>query len=484
MASQQFQDFLAVLCALSAHRGGRPVEHFRVQESVLTHPDGARRLSNPTLLLCVVGVLLPNALSIGALIAGIGSPPRTSAIIAYATLLVVARIVPPAVTVVLYLIIVAYDVVSTVSLLFGLAPSEIVLALNLTAQLDLFASPLYIALIAGLAALLAANIFVLVRKRETLRRGNIVAMMGFALCFAATDLFANTSAHYQFGTLYAAGKPMESAVAESGFHQAALTGRAPRVVLVVVEALGHFADPAHQAILLKPFLNADLRRQYDVSFGSTTYYGSTTAAEMRELCNTRESYREVLNGKTFDCLPEQMEKRGYSTISLHNFTGLFFGRYQWYPKLGFQERLFSNNIDPAPPRQCGGPFRGPCDADVVPFIERRLKAATNPTFFYWMTLSTHVPIAPHEGTPRLNCAEGGGRIGHVEVCYMTELWLDLFNGLTQLARDLPGTELLLVGDHAPPLWSKAGRNLFTPGKVTWVHLRPRTAAAKISGLPQ
>jgi phosphoglycerol transferase MdoB-like AlkP superfamily enzyme len=121
---------------------------------------------------------------------------------------------------------------------------------------------------------------------------------------------------------------------------------------------------------------------------------------------------------------------------------------------------------------------------VVPFIERRLKAATNPTFFYWMTLSTHVPIAPHEGTPRLNCAEGGGRIGHVEVCYMTELWLDLFNGLTQLARDLPGTELLLVGDHAPPLWSKAGRNLFTPGKVTWVHLRPRTAAAKISGLPQ
>jgi hypothetical protein len=441
-------------------------------------------LSNPTLLLCVAGVLLPNALSIGALVAGIGAPPRTTAIIAYATLLVVARIVSPAVTVALYLAIAAYDAVSTVSLLFGLAPSEIVLALNLTAQLNLFASPLYIALIIGLATLLAANILVLVRKRETLRRGNAVAMIGLAICFAAADLMTNTSAHYQFGTLYAAGKPMESAVVESGFRQAALTGGARRVVLVVVEALGHFADPAHQAILLQPFLNADLRRQYEVSFGSTTYYGSTTAAEMRELCNTRESYREVLNGKTFDCLPEQMEKRGYRTVSLHNFTGLFFGRYQWYPKLGFQQRLFSNNIEPLPLRQCGGPFRGPCDADVVPFIERQLSAVTKPTFFYWMTLSTHVPIAPHEGSPRLDCANGGGRIGHVEVCYMTELWLDLFNGLTQLARDLSGTELLLVGDHAPPLWSKAGRRLFTPGKVTWVHLRPRENAAKIRRLPQ
>jgi hypothetical protein len=32
---------------------------------------------------------------------------------------------------------------------------------------------------------------------------------------------------------------------------------------------------------------------------------------------------------------------------------------------------------------------------------------------------------------------------------------------------------MLVGDHAPPLWSKAGRNLFTPGKVTWVRLTPK-----------
>ena len=84
-----------------------------------------------------------------------------------------------------------------------------------------------------------------------------------------------------------------------------------------------------------------------------------------------------------------------------------------------------------------------------------------------------MPIAPHEGTPRLGCEQGGGRIGHVEVCYMTELWMDMFQGVVQLARDLPDTEIMLVGDHAPPLWSKAGRELFTPGKVTWVRLTPK-----------
>jgi hypothetical protein len=456
-----------------------------VQQAILAYPLAARLkwLSHPTLLLCVAGVLLPNALSVGALVAGIGSPPRTTAIVAYATLAVAARVVPAPVTIKLYLVTASYDAISTIALLFNLAPSEIVAALHLTAQLNLFASPLYLALIAGLAVLLGANILVLTRKRETLGRGNAALMMGVAVGFAAADLLVNTSPHYQFGTLYAAGKPMESAVAESGFRAAALSGGSRRVVLVMVEALGHFANPSHQSLLLRPFASAELSRRYDVSFGFTTYYGSTTAAEMRELCDTREPYEAVLQGKALDCLPKQMEQRGYRTVSLHNFTGLFFARYQWYPKLGFERQLFSKDIAPTPTRLCGGPFRGPCDVDVVPFITRALHETAKPTFFYWMTLSTHVPIAPREGTPRLGCEQGGGRIGQIEVCHMTEMWLDLFEALSRLARELPGTELLLVGDHAPPLWSKAGRQLFTPGKVTWVRLRPRDGGAAVGRLP-
>jgi phosphoglycerol transferase MdoB-like AlkP superfamily enzyme len=196
---------------------------------------------------------------------------------------------------------------------------------------------------------------------------------------------------------------------------------------------------------------------------------------MRELCETRNSYETVLDGKKFICLPKELKDRGYQTVAVHNFTGAFFDRMQWYPKLGFDREIFMKEIAPSVHRLCGGPFRGPCDADVAQIIQQKLRDAKQPTFFYWMTLSTHVPIAPHEGTPRLDCAHDGGRIGHVEVCYMTELWMDMFQGVVQLARDLPDTEVLLVGDHAPPLWSKAGRELFTPGKVTWVRLAPKRA---------
>jgi hypothetical protein len=438
--------------------------------------------SNSTLFLCIAGVVLPNALSLGAMVAGIGAPPRTAAIIGYATLLVIARLVPPILTVILYLAIVTYDAISTIALLFNLAPGEIGLALHLSAELDLFASPLYLGMTAALTCLVAANIAVLTLKRATLQRGNATIMMIIALVFAAADFWTNTSAHYHFGTLFGKNAPMESAAEGSGFREMALSASSRHVFLIVVEALGQFADPWRQAILLQPLRDPELLKRYSVTTGSSTYYGSTTAAEMRELCNTREPYEAVLEGKDFHCLPAEMAKRGYQTIALHNFTSAFFQRKDWYPRLGFEKQIFRENLTGMPRRECGGPFRGPCDVDMFPLISKQLREAANPIFLYWMTLSTHVPIAPHEGSPRLGCVREGGPIGHMEVCYMTEMWMDLFEGIARMTAEIPATDILLVGDHAPPLWSKAARHLFTPGQVTWVRLTPKeSASASVSG---
>jgi hypothetical protein len=70
----------------------------------------------------------------------------------------------------------------------------------------------------------------------------------------------------------------------------------------------------------------------------------------------------------------------------------------------------------------------------------------------------------------------------VEVCYMSEMWSDVMSSLVRLTADIPPTDILIVGDHAPPLWSKAARHLFTPGKVTWVRLTPRDPS-RVSALP-
>ena len=440
------------------------------------------RFSNPTLLLCVAGLVLPNALSIGALLFGIGAPPRTTAILAYATVTLIARMMPLPAIVALFLAVAVYDAIATIALLFNLAPSEVGLALYLSAELNLFASPLYVGLCFALSVLLAVNIAALTLKRDILRRGSSAVLMSAAIVFAAVDFLANTSVHYHFGTLYAKGEPMNSAAGSSGFNQDVPAGNGRHVLLVMVEALGHFDDPRHQAVLMKAFDDPELRKRYNVSSGTTTYYGSTAAGELRELCDSRESYDRILGGLRLDCLPQLMAARGYRTVAMHGFTRKFFERELWYPKLGFEKRIFGEDLVDTTQRECGGSFRGPCDIDLIPAIGRELRNATQPTFFYWLTLSTHVPIVPREGTPQLGC-DRGGPMHQVEVCYMTEMWSDVMSGLARMAIDIPATDILIVGDHAPPIWSKAGRRLFTPGKVTWVRLTPNEPS-RLSTLTQ
>jgi hypothetical protein len=452
-----------------------------VNEAVLVRSGGpstwARWLSNPTVLLCVVGILLPNAMSIGSLIAGVGLPPRPTMVLVYALLAILARTASPAVTITAYILGVGYDAVSTIALLVNLAPKDIVYALHLMSELKLFTSPLYLAMTIASVSVVAVNLYLLTTRREVLRRGNAWVMLGVAAAFGVTDFAVHASPHYQYGALYATGKPMASATASSGFGQAALAGRDGRnVLLVVVEALGQFRDPVQQAVLTSPLKNAALLERYKLEQGTTTYYGSTTAAEMRELCGTREPY-SVLANKRLNCLPQQMAAHGYRTVSMHGFTAKMFDRTSWYPKIGFQKSIFGEDLRGLDTRKCGGPFRGPCDTDLIPLIERELREATQPTFFYWLTLSTHAPVMPRDGTPRLTCDTRGGAVGNAEVCYMTELWMDVLERLAAMLAKLPPTDVLIVGDHAPPLWWKDARDKFEPGKVPWFRLIPRAGAA-------
>lgn len=447
------------------------------QEAVLPTAAGREtaRLLSPTLLLCIAGLLLPNALSIGAMISGIGLPPRTTAIILYAMVALSVRYLAAVPVAVLFVVVAIYDGISTIALQFGLAPSEIGLALHLANELDLFKSPLYAALIVGVISFAGLCIFMLTRFRAALRNGSTGISLAAVLLFVGADFTGNTSAHYQFGALYGANAPMQSAAVSSGFRDTVLTGKPKRVLVVIVEALGKFADPLKQEALLKPFRNPELQKRYRVTNGSTTYFGSTTAGEMRELCDTRASYSKVASLTGEHCLPQLMRERGYKTEALHHFTKSFFDRAEWYPKIGFQEYAFREDLKPKKRRKCGGPFRAPCDVEMLPRITRAFQEAKEPLFYYWLTLSTHVPVMLSDATPRLDCANRGGAFGHKEVCGMAELWMDVFDGIIDMTAQIGPTEILLVGDHSPPLWSRAGRALFEPGKVTWVRLSPRGA---------
>ena len=112
---------------------------------------------------------------------------------------------------------------------------------------------------------------------------------------------------------------------------------------------------------------------------------------------------------------------------------------------------------------------------VIAKAAQNLAPPGKPRFIYWLTLNTHIPVAPGDAHTDFHC-EGERIRSNSTVCRMAELWHDFFASLSQLALDprVGPADILVVGDHAPPLWSKRGRNMFAPGKVAWYRLSPRT----------
>jgi hypothetical protein len=441
-------------------------------------PQFWRTLQAPNATLLAAGLIVPNLLSLASLstLVDIGLPPRSGAIFLYAVLAILARRMPFAGTVILYLAVLAYDIVRTLSLMFGLAPSELMLALDHARRINFFASPLYAALIGALTATTLASLYFLSR-RSKLIQGNIYILFGATVAFAALDYVSNVSAHYQFGSMFGRDKPVVSAGDLSGFNDVAGTnGR--NVVVVVVESLGYMTDPAARARIAAPLFDEHITRKYAVTSGAATYYGSTTAGEMRELCDTRAFYADYVREHAYSCLPMVLHKRGYVSLAVHGFSGGMFGRQFWYPGLGFDKAIFGDKLSKEAPRLCGSAFKGVCDADLAPVIAKEAKKLgppNKPRLIYWLTLNTHIPVAPNDAHTDFGCQGPSRMFAKASVCRMAELWHDFFNAVSKLALDpaIAPAEILIVGDHAPPLWSRRGRAEFAAGKVAWYRLTPR-----------
>ena len=67
----------------------------------------------------------------------------------------------------------------------------------------------------------------------------------------------------------------------------------------------------------------------------------------------------------------KLRRRGWLAVGLAVLTGT--ALVAMAPKLGFSREIFMKEIAPSVHRLCGGPFRGPCDADVAPIIEQKLR---------------------------------------------------------------------------------------------------------------
>lgn len=272
--------------------------------------------------------------------------------------------------------------------------------------------------------------------------------------------------------------PIDSAVRQVALAPSPKPQR--HVVLIMVEALGQPLTAEEKAIFTADWDRPEWRERYAVRHGTTQYFGSTTNGELRELCARWAHYSEFDFSKA-DCLPMHFRNGRYDTTAIHSFSGELFDRRSWYPRIGFGQMMFTGDLLRAGARRCDGVFPGVCDVDVPAIIARRLAQAQKPQFMYWLTLNSHVPVVTDEtlGTSRCSIGPQGWRGEYPALCRLLQVHHRLADSISAMlmAPDMPPVDVLIVGDHKPPLFDRAESRRFDATRVPWIYLQARESTA-------
>lgn len=417
----------------------------------------------------------------------IGAPPRHSEILAIG---VVGLIVRTQVRWVQYLAFIGvsiYSLLGFIAALFNLAISSLLSSFGFFLELDPSQSIEYV--IAGSAVVLLCGIaWKALHRPASFADIRVVLIAGaVVISLSLFDKWMSFGMRGHYKRLAEAGAPFESARSKSGLLTAAhANGR--NVMVIVVESLGLPEDNAElQKLLFARYKTPEVKAKFDLSFGSTTYYNSTTAAEIRELCGRWGDYKELVEAKDSTCLPAELARKGYDTRAYHSFTGDFFDRQYWYPNIGFQHQTFGPELLAKGAQDCGGVFPGACDRDVPRQLAAQLKAATKPQFIYWLTVNSHLPVPTGSNLNVDRCGQVSPELSEKfpMVCRQVGLWSQLDAAIVKeiTAPDFPATDILIVGDHMPPYFDRKTRSQFAPDRVPYIMLRwkgeakPATAAA-------
>jgi hypothetical protein len=337
-------------------------------------------------LLC--WLLLPNA---GYwLLWVIGAPPRPLAILVTGIAGLLVNRAPFLLKFATFLTAMAFGAIFFVSALFNLHFISLLYSLKFASELSPSASIEYVACGVAVAATLVAAWFLLKRSTALVRPVRYAAAAALTVLAAWTDVQMSAGSVGSYDRVPEAGAPFSSAVGESGFARLATGER--HLLMVMVEAMGQPTDPEVRQRLVDLWATPEVRARYDVTAGTSLFYGSTTAGEMRELCGRWGDYHEVMKTADSRCLPARLAAAGYGTQAWHSFKGGFFERTSWYPNIGFDEMRWGPDMVRAGAQTCPGVFAGACDRDVPRQIATALKAADKPQFLYWLTVNSHLPV--------------------------------------------------------------------------------------------
>ena len=420
-------------------------------------------------------LILPNLPYLPATI--LGGPPRYPEIVICAAAGLAVRRLPYAIRLTVFVAMMALMLASFIARMFNMNLTMLMSVAPLVLGINPFASPEY-AVGAALQLLTFAGGLWLLRFRSDFTAGRwLLIGIAIALAAAGTDYAASRAAMGSYARFPSADAPFSSASRDADL--LSLADGKTNVMLVMVEAMGEPRSPALRRRFDAMWMRPELAEKYEVTRGSTLYYGSTTSGEVRELCQHWGNYPEIVKADP-RCLPSILAKRGYETSSWHAFHSNFFERSRWYPLIGFRHSIFGDELLKDGAHFCPNVFSGACDRDVPPLIASKLASARKPQFVYWLTLNSHLPIVENRELGTQNCSRLGGQMDrdYPMVCRLFAVWEDTADALIKTVNrpDFPPTHILIVGDHMPPLTHQASRLQFEPDRVPWILLKSRAAS--------
>ena len=257
-------------------------------------------------------------------------------------------------------------------------------------------------------------------------------------------------------------------------------GSKPNIVLVLTESWGQANDDRINQAQIDPYRNPAISSLYRVQTGDAPFVGGTTSGETRELCGDSWGFSSINGPDSFftRCWPSLLNRAGYRTLAVHGFTPGMFKRGDWYRRFGFQNSAFMPELLHDGATMCDGAFPGICDADVATWIGNRLQTDRDgkPTFIHWVTLNSHIPVPPLEEilSPKQCAVVGIEQQESLCSWFMRVLRVQESVARLALTPGLRPTVFVIVGDHAPPFLRVDTRNQFSPTRVPFVVLIPRS----------
>lgn len=437
-------------------------------------------LSRESLLAAAITVAFPNILFL--LISPWVLVLRSLSPVIYLLAALLALRLPAAFAYLLFFAASAADVFFIISFMFDMPAWTSLRSLRYFSDIDIAASAIYVCGIAYFIAMPLLLAYAFNRRRREMRAASLVPALVLAYALGLLDFQMNGTARVFY-------PEFESAASRNNLTAQAIAARDRNLLIVMVEGLGAYADPQERGILADR-LKAAAAGRFRFSTGTSNHYGSTTGATSRELCGRWATFTHYLEAEDHDCLPERLARAGYRTASYHASYGDLFSRPVWYPRIGFQDLNFREDIERDRPDAisglCGSVFPGLCDRDIGDLVhEDLLHAGDEREFIYWLTLNSHLPYAPLVDGP-LRCRSPEAAIPAGIPCELTEIWIGVFDKVAEIARDpqMPPLDILVVGDHNTPMWSRAAAGHFIEGKVDWYFLedmRPATGRSPAAG---